>query len=1178
MARDPQAPHALADELLAALDPLPYPRRMRELALRARAASAHGQLAGLLEELSERGGYERALAATAAAAGGRTDYLERRLADPDPVVRGRALKAARRGQLTDAALEAAFEDAPAVVRRQLARTVVAGRRTALADRLVDPLRERWGDAEAARLLPACGPETVARLLPGLFHAVDSWRALASRHPAVVLDEAERQLAALPEALRSDWWFRHAPCVALAAPAEPGRVLGLLERLCHSALPLPVRHRLGALAAAEPGRTIWLLLAPEHAGILRGRGLERAVLRRLVRADPPELVDLARALGHDAQALSRLLAALPPARRPDFFDAAVAERDLSRADVEPDLLEVVPRPRREAEARRMAARARERGAPWTAVLEAVAYLPVEEARDELLRAARRSTADDRALAYPLLIRNTARSGDPDAVTSLLALLERLRNEQDPVRSAALRALAETHPSLFLDAAAEHLDRIAIDAIEARDSSPATRQALRLLAVALLREHAVTGRRELIGWALRTVTRLAGNVGRTDLGRLDHTLQRGQEQAVFEALRPWLEAGADRVDHELTFALARSLGRRAHAMPELQELLRQAIQFGSNTTIRTAVGLWLDDPARRDERVAELLALEPSAAVLPPVLAVLTHRRTDLLDLVLDDTPPYGRFLTPGSHWTPPVDHGTGRWLPRQRAAAARILARAAADGSLRTDQRTAAIAAAARIPDYGAEAALAWTDSDDVALAEASLAALAWTDRPGDHLPLLLGHAGGDRARVAVYAGTRASRYVAPSRLEGLLRGVLAPGEEAGVAGAAVDVGATAGAAEQPVPHSPAAPAAQVSPTAQVTRTAPAVPAKVTSRKEAARLAATRLPAPDAAALLADTYDAQGQHHDVRAACVAFATGLLGHESAWELLSAAARGRRELRWAVLRTRPLDLPELHRARYARLVRDVCDTDDPEVARAAYAALATWSPWAPDAAAVLVAAATDLDDRAGWQSAADALIDLMAAVPDGMPEDNPLAWVLAALVAADAHPQAPDAEPDRDRPARRRIRRITVRLAQHSRMRPGTMRPVATAAAELLAGYEPFVMDAAHVLVNAVDLDAEPGVLTAALARLARLHATRPALAAHTADALYQRLHTAVRPGRSEALLRAARELGDDGALASGLFATTLTGVGGARTEWAEPWRTRLRALRRHPHPDVRDAALFLASAQE
>ncbi|MET7905355.1 hypothetical protein ABZS86_29365 [Streptomyces sp. NPDC005355] len=1140
MVHDVEAPRALVDELLGALDPLPCPRRMRELAVRARAASDKGELGALLDGLGRGGAYERRLAVVVAAVGGRGDYLGARLADPDPVVRHRALRAARRGAVSDDALEAAFEDAPAVVRRQLVRTVVAGRRTALADRLIEPLRERWGDGEAARLLPGCGAETVKRLLPGLFHAVRGWRPLVSRHPVAVLDEAARQLTALPVALRGDWWFRYAPGVALAASAEPRRVLDLLELLCHGPLPLPVRRRLGALVAVEPGRTLRLLLAPDRAGALRGPGPQPAVLRRLVRADPPELIDLGRALRHDAEALARLLAALPPARRADFFDTATAERDPAHTVVEPAVLDVLPRPRRQAEARRMAVQARERGAPWTTVLEAVAYLPVEEAREELLAAVGRSSAEDRALAYPLLIRNAARSGDPDAVTSLLRLLERLRNEQDPVRSAALGALAATHPALFTDDAAEHLDRVAADAIQARDSSPATRQALRRLAVALLREHAVTGRRQLLGWALRTVTRLAGSVGAADLGRLDHKLRRGQEHAVFEALRPWLEAGADRVDHELTFALARSLGRRAHAMPELQELLRQAIQFGRDATVGTAIGLWLEPAGERDARVADLLAQEPSAAVLPPVLAVLTRRRTDLLDLVLADTPPYGRFLTPGAHWTPPTGRDAGRWLPRQQAAAARILARAAADTSLRSHERASAIAAAAPIPDVGATAVRAWAAADDVVLAETALAALARTDRPGESLPALLAHAGGDRARVAVHAATGASLYVEPSRLGRLVRGVLAPD---GVATAV-----------------------------------PPVPAKVTSRKEAARLAATLLPVPDAATLLADAYELPGQHHDVQAACVAFATRLLDHKRAWELLAAAAGGRRELRHAVLRTRPLDLPETHRARYAQLIRVVCDTDDPEVAAPGYAALAVWSPWAPDAAAVLVAAVTDLENRTSWRSAADSLLDLMAAAPDGVPEDNPLAWALAALATADARPGAPDAEPDRDRPARRRIRHIADRLAMHSRMRSRAMRPTATAAGELLAGYETFVQDAAHVLVNALDLDAHPGPLAAALARLARLHAARPALAARTADVLHQRLNTAMRPGSGEALLRAARRLGEDGGHASGLFAATLTGVGGARTEWAEPWRERLRALRRHPHPDVRDAALRLTTAVE
>ncbi|MBL1100928.1 hypothetical protein [Streptomyces coffeae] len=1143
MVHEPEAPRALADELLTVLDPLPHPRRMHELAVRTRVATSRGELGALIGELERRGGYERRLAAAAAAVGGRTGHLQGRLLDPDPVVRHYALAVARDGGgIDDETLEAAFQDAPAAVRRELARTVVAGRRTALAERLIDPVRERWGDAEAARLLPGCGADTLARLLPALFHAVGSWRPLVPRHPLAFLDEAERQLTALPQALRDAWWARYAHGVALAVPVAPHRVLDLLEDVCHGALPLPVRHRLSVLVAADPTRTLRLLLTPAQAPLLRGRGLERAVLRRLVRADPPELPELARALRHDACALARLLATLPPGRRADVFACATAGRDPDHASVDPAVLEVLPRAVRQDEARRMAARARERGAPWTAVLAAVAYLPVDEAREELLSATRRSPAEDRALAHPLLIRNAAHSGDPAAVTSLLVLLEGLRNEQDPVRCAALGALATVPPALFTDDAADHLDRVAGDAIQARDSSPATRRALRGLAVALLREHAVTGQRELLGWALRTVTRLAGRVGAADLGRLDHTLRRGQEHTVFEALRPWLEAGADRVDHELTFALVRSLGRRAHAMPELQELLRQAIQFGSDTTARTAVGLWLEPPGERDARVAEILAQDPSAAVLPPVLAVLTRRRTDLLDGVLADTPPYGRFLAPGTAWTPPTTHDAMRWVPRQQAAAARLLERTAADTARPAHERTSAIARAALIPGTGAAAVRAWTGNDDVVLAEAALTALAHTDRPGDALPALLAHAGDDRARVAVYAATRAARYAEPSRLEAPIRGVLAPD---GVATAV-----------------------------------PSVPAKVTSRKQAARLAATLLPVPDAATLLADACAVPGQHHDVQAACVAFATRLLDAKGAWEMLTAAANGRRELRHAVLRVHPLDLPEPHRARYAQLIRAVCDTEDPEVAAAGHAALAVWSPWAPDVAAVLVAAVTDLDNRAGWTSAADALLTLVATAPDGTPEDNPLAWALAALATADARPGTPDAEPGRDRPARRRIRHIATRLAGRAPGGTATrpMRRAATAAAELLAGYETFIPDAAHVLVHVLDLGSRPAPLTAALARLSRLHSARPALAAHTAGVLHRRLNAGTRPGSDEALLRAARELNEDGGHAAGLFATILTEAGGRRTDWPEPWREQLRALRGHPHPDVRDAALLLTTAEE
>ena len=43
------------------------------------------------------------------------------------------------------------------------------------------------------------------------------------------------------------------------------------------------------------------------------------------------------------------------------------------------------------------------------------------------------------------------------------------------------------------------------------------------------------------------------------------------------------------------------------------------------------------------------------------------------------------------------------------------------------------------------------------LVEAALAALAWTERPDEALPILLSHVDDDRARAAMYAAGRAAR-------------------------------------------------------------------------------------------------------------------------------------------------------------------------------------------------------------------------------------------------------------------------------------------------------------------------------------------------------------------------------------------------------------------------------------
>ncbi|MEU2825600.1 hypothetical protein ABZ763_25885 [Streptomyces bacillaris] len=175
-------PLVLAAALLDALDPLPHPQRMAELRARARRLTDQGVLRPVLEELANGDPCERRIAVVAAAVGRDTEWIGVHLTDEDRVVRGHALRAARSLGVPDEVYEEAFTDAPAAVRRQLARAMARDGRTALADRLLPALRAVWGDAESARLLPGCSAAVVADLLPGLLRSVDGWSSLGHHHP------------------------------------------------------------------------------------------------------------------------------------------------------------------------------------------------------------------------------------------------------------------------------------------------------------------------------------------------------------------------------------------------------------------------------------------------------------------------------------------------------------------------------------------------------------------------------------------------------------------------------------------------------------------------------------------------------------------------------------------------------------------------------------------------------------------------------------------------------------------------------------------------------------------------------------------------------------------------------------------------------------------------------------
>ncbi len=558
-----------------------------------------------------------------------------------------------------------------------------------------------------------------------------------------------------------------------------------------------------------------------------------------------------------------------------------------------------------------------------------------------------------------------------------------------------------------------------------------------------------------------------------------------------------------------------------------MLRQSIMSGQvSGVMRQGIALWLGDPVARHHRVAEVLRADSSAVTLPSVWAVLCASRTDLLGVVLDGPPPAGRFIAAGVRWVPTTAQRVDRWLPRQQAAFAALLARLAADAGARIPERAGAIRTAAAIPGAGWDVVQRWLGSPQVSLAEAALGGLR-AGRPGDALAVLLAQADGDRARVAVYAAGRAARFLPPSELAAALAGDFGVG-------------------------------------------------KVTSRKERLRLAAT-LSVPGTGDLLGQAWAQDGQHRDVRASAVSAARRLLHDPRAWPILDEAATGRpAEILALVAGTSPLRCPPRYRSRYGDLVLRASASADEEASRAALRALESWAHWVPGAAAAGIARVTDLRDRVLWKPAASLLAALLA---DGQ-AGAVLPGVTARLAELDRDPGASGTagDPGRDRPARRRLDHIVRQAGQVDWAGLDSV-PLADAGRSL-AEQPDLALPAARLLLAAVPLGGDPRQLAAALTQVCDLLDDQPVTAGRVAAELVAGLGRAAHTDPA-AVLAAAALLERDSRLAAGLLAVALARHGhghGHGLGWPAPWRAQVERLRAHRLADVRAAAIEIALAQE
>ena len=1142
-----------ADLLLSSLGfaaDISFPERMGALALRARELGSAGTLSGVLASLAARGPDARRVALHMAMAARDFDFIASVLAGPDLDLRRAALRAVRLLPVPDAAVPPALSDAPFALRKAVYRTLLHGRRAALASELLPGVRRQWGDREAALLLPACDPGTVARQLPELGYAVTAWGQFARRHRGAVLKAAERDLDDGIFAGRV--WRRYQHALAWIAVRDPAAVCAVLRR--HDGLAM--------MSANFP--------APAQAALLRADG--PAALRLLARRawrSVTVLPGLRQWNDEDIAAsfaarhpLREVLAAVPPGRRGAVFGALAWKHPwLAHGTYALDMLDVLPVSLAAAEARRMLDwlesewhSSRQHADNPDVRLRLAGYLPYAEAAGTLRDAALTGDARRRGLARSLLVGCAARTGDPSLVASVLAeVAERTSNEPDPVREAVVSALGSVRPALLTTACVPALERLAAAATQALDCSAGTRAALTRLACRALRHPASD---EVASWGAAVIAALAGRFGADGLagpghaaspagtraarrgrrqrrsehpalgvptpgpeGWLARELPHGAEETLLSALGPALAASREARDHRLPVALAAALGRRAAVIPQLQEDLFRAAADPDCQEAHLASMLWLKHATDRDARAARLLRCAPGQLRHRWVWQPVAGRRTDLLARALRDFPP-------GTGWTPVVlASQAGRWTPAQRGQVRGLLAGQAGDPGIPAGRRAKAVAAAARIPGSG-DQILSWAAGEDATVAEAATGCLGYAGRPEEMLRVLLTPRG-DISRAAAGAVGACAERVRPSLLEPLLaEALLGDG------------------------------------------------ARVTIRKKAARLLA-RHRTPGAAGLLLSAWAEPGLHRDARIAVAGALRTLTDDPRVLPALQKAAGpyASEPMLRALLQAQPQDCRPADRAAYAALVKDLLlAADGPGVRFRASRAFGTWARWYDGDLTSLLGRAADPDDPAGHESAQilaallrDGLgtaemitaVDRLTALPA---DPGPLGTVTMSRLKtiARAVSQAPGQFPRADWPAT-----LSTQVVALLRRHPRFLR---------------YATDIA-IAVACQHADSAPGQLsdagrasriTAGLGEVAAIIGDRPALAAAAASDVARGLlgngyHS--HPGASTAvLLDICARLADNANLASGFLACELVRRGGEQASWPPEWTSLLETLRRSSHEEV------------
>lgn len=806
-------PHTLGamipEALLIDLESCTHAQRMRRmvelgrlLAERAREPELTALISGLERHESA---YARMLALQSCMGSRDGAHVLRALADPSLTVRGRAARV-----VPHACNDAEAEIALGLVRgrRVRARLVASlGKRGrgAVVDAFIEAriAGKSRPDAHAADLLPLASLPAILRNLSAFREATSplGWSRLAARHPALAAAELVASVGASPTleprqracfAVTLVRITRLRPEVAvdlvrhllehgveptdhllvrpltllarrspravfdvlrerhtIAAPARPPGVFASTKfdedahRLGAERLGFLVRHAWGMLPESTGGRRWFLRISPEDreqvlaVWLREGHGSWGTFLFCYVPAEGP----------------------FAEAREAAFQRWSHAARSPSGV-ISDGLMSQLPRDLRVREANRhlhqvayLATEAEERH-------RYARYLPFAEAQEYLATWLGHPLGERRAEALGVLI-GTVRF-ERARMADALALIRRKKNEQDPVRLAMFTALESLPVGAFLAGHLEELGGAIDDALDAADLSSTTASAVERVVIRLFRVDRA--------WGARWLTRVIKTRGAVSSHGLQHSLTEADVLTLAPALASWVGSWLARERAGALISLANSLGKRFALIPALVEAVeRLAADLPFVGVAGSALTLLYTHARRRFAAIVpDLVAADPSFAILPVVSTYVGRRRQDLLDRLLGAAPMNGRFATGKTRWAIDFEGGFARWTPRQQGLHGEAQAAILANEGCPVPEARKALRTLARLVFISPAPVLALASDPRPAVRDLAVVALSWLDQ-GQGASTLLEALGDARARIAIYALRKVFQEMSQEQVLTLLR-------------------------------------------------------------------------------------------------------------------------------------------------------------------------------------------------------------------------------------------------------------------------------------------------------------------------------------------------------------------------------------------------------------------------